>query len=351
MQKMNTLLSIIVVNYNGVKYIHKCINSILSSNAKRYEIIIIDNGSIDNSLKLQDKYQNEKEIIKIIFLDKNYGPAFARNIGVRNSNGKYLCFLDNDTIVDKNWSFDPIKIFTKDKKVGVIQSKLLLNSDKNKIDYVGEFIGQNGFLVQPVKAGEIDNGQFNNETEILAAKSAGMFIRKQTFQKVNGFDPDYFIYLEETDLGWRSWLVGYKVVFCPTSIVYHEFGTSTLILGKKQNSFNSKFHGSKNYILTLAKNLEWQNLFKMLSIHVFLWEGLACYSLLKGNFKSFLWINRGILWNITNIKSTIKKRNEIQKSRKISDKNLFSKVMKKRSYKYFINKAVNKHKVGNAESF
>ncbi len=346
------ILSVIIVNHEGYKYISKCLDSILNSNSKSFEIVIVDNGSKGDVAKLNKKYPRLLgKKMKIISLNKNFGPSKARNEGVAIAKGKYIGFLDNDTIVDKNWANMAMKAFEKDRTIGAIQCKLLLKKERNKIDYVGEYIGQNGFLVQRASVREIDKGQFDQEVEILAAKSAGMFIRKDVFKKAGGFDPDYFIYVEETDLGWRTWLVGHRIVFVPTSIVYHEFGTSTVILGKEKNNYNAKFHGSKNYILTLLKNLDIVNLAKIVPLHILLWLGLAWYSLLKLQFKAFFWVHLGVLWNLINLPSTLQKRKLVQKNRKISDSKLFKKVMVNRNIGYFLNKVIKKHKVGNAESF
>ena len=346
------LLSVVVVNHEGYKYVTKCVDSILRSNTKNLEIVIVDNGSNNDPIALSRRYKNYlgKKVI-IVALERNHGPSRARNEGVKIAKGKYVGFLDNDTIVDKNWANEAIKKFEKNSTVGAIQCKLLLKKDKKSIDYVGEFIGQNGFLVQRAPVGEIDKGQYDQEVEILAAKSAGMFIRKDVFKKAGGFDPDYFIYVEETDLGWRTWLSGYKVVFVPPSIVYHEFGTSTIILGKNKNNYNAKFHGSKNYILTLLKNLDSSHLFTILPAHVFLWLGLAWFSLLRGQFRNFWWIHKGVAWNLIHYPSSWRKRRLVQQKRKITDERLFAKVMAKRNILYFIKKVIIKHQVGNAESF
>lgn len=347
-----SLLSVVVVNHEGYKYVTKCVDSILKSGTKNLEIVIVDNGSKNDPAALRRRYKDYlREKVIIVALERNFGPSRARNEGVKIAKGKYVGFLDNDTVVHKNWANEAIKKFEKDSTVGAIQCKLLLKKDKKSIDYVGEYIGQNGFLVQRAPVGELDKGQYDQEVEILAAKSAGMFIRKDVFKKTGGFDPDYFIYVEETDLGWRTWLAGYKIIFVPSSIVYHEFGTSTVILGKNKNNYNAKFHGSKNYILTLLKNLDSSHLFSILPVHVFLWLSLAWYSLFKSQFRYFWWIHKGIIWNLLHISSSLHKRKLVQSRRKISDKKLFALVMVKRNILYFINKVIIKRKVGNAESF
>lgn len=346
-------VSVVVVNYNGKEYVDKCVNSVFMSNYHDLEVIVVDNGSSDGSVDfLRNKYAVYKERFKIVSLDKNYGPSFARNQGVKIAKGVYIGFLDNDTEVDKQWANIAVLEFENDASIGIVQCKLLLAKERNKLDYVGEYIGQNGFLVQRAQGGEIDKGQYDQRVQILAAKSAGMFIRKDVFDKIGGFDDDYFIYVEETDLGWRSWLLGYKAVFVFESIVYHEFGTSTLILSKNKNNYNAKFHGCKNYILTLTKNLSFINLVKILPVHIFLWIGLAWFALItKRDYRAFFWIHKGIIWNVSNIRKNIGKRCIIQKNRIVSDNDLFKIILKKKPFLYFIQKVTGIHKVGNAEGF
>ena len=223
----------------------------------------------------------------------------------------------------EDWVF-----FQNDKKIGCIQCKLLLLADKNKYDYAGEYLNQCGFLVQRANYGEIDNGQYDQKVEILAAKSAGMFIRKDVFDKIGGFDEDYFIYVEETDLGWRSWLAGYKTVFCPKSVVYHEFGTSIKILSEKKSNFNVRFHGTKNYIMTLIKNLGNKQLLTVLPRHVIIWIFFAFFLVFRGNFRSAFNVLGGIWWNVVNLPQTIFKRKKIQLNRVISDEKLFKIIIR-----------------------
>lgn len=347
----NIELSVIIVNFNGFKYTKKCLDSIYLSNTTNFEIIVVDNGSTDSSQELLTTAYGSKNNFKLINLDKNYGPAKARNIGVASANGKYIAFLDNDTEVDHNWATSALTFLKNNAEVGVLQCKLLFSKERNKIDYVGEYLGQNGFLVQRAITGEFDNGQYNNIEPILAAKSAGMFITREAFDAAGGFDDDYFIYVEETDLGWRVWLQGYKVLFFPESVVYHEFGTSSIILSKTQNNYNTKFHGCKNYILTLFKNLGTLKLITILPLHIFLWIGLAWFSLMKNQKQTFICIHKAIIWHIKNFKDSLIKRAAVQKSRVVSDANLFSILMKKRNISYFIEKATTIKKVGNAEGF
>ena len=345
----SALVSIVVINFNGKDYLLRCIKSLLKSSYKNYEIIIVDNASSDGSvLAVKNEFTSKLKNIKILRLKKNYGPAKARNEGVKIAKGKYLGFLDNDTQVDKDWVSEAIKLFNKDKKIGCLQCKLLLLKEKNKFDYAGEYINQYGFLIQRAGYQEIDQGQYDQEVDILAAKSAGMFIRKDVFNKIGGFDDDYFIYVEETDLGWRSWLAGYRTIFCPKSVVYHEFSSSLNILGPGKTNYNIRFHGTKNYICTLIKNLEFKNLLIILPKHLIIWLSLAIFlSIGRRQFENSANVVKGILWNIKNINKTLTKRKIIQENRVFSDNELFKKVYKRQSFVVKIKQFIFAEKLGN----
>lgn len=327
------VVSVIVVNHNGKEYLLRCVRSVLANNFKDYEIIVVDNGSSDGSITfLKDKLETELYNLVVLELKQNFGPALARNEGAKIAKGDYLAFLDNDTQVKKDWIIEAINIFQRDQKIGCIQCKLLLLQEKNKFDYAGEYLNQYGFLVQRAQYKETDNGQYDQEVEIMAAKSAGMFIRKDVFDRIGGFDEDYFIYVEETDLGWRSWLAGYKTVFCPLSVVYHEFSSSLRILGLEKTKYNVRFHGTKNYITTLIKNLSMKNLLIILPIHIWIWISLAIIILIyKGQPRDSFCIFKGIFWNLINIKETLKKRKIIQQTRVFTDNYCFKRILRKQN--------------------
>lgn len=338
------LFSIVIVNYNGKDYLKKCIESILKNNYNNWEIVVVDNGSKDGSLEMISGELGDISNLHLIKLSTNRGPAYARNIGVKASKGEIVGFLDNDTEVDSNWITNAVKYFQKDLSVGILQCKLLMLENKKQFDYAGEYLSSLGFLIQRASYREEDSGQYDNPKEILAAKSAGMFIRKDVFNKIGGFDDDYFIFVEETDLGWRAWLSGYQAIFAYDSIVFHNFSSTNKIVDSNFNNYLTRFHGTKNYILTLYKNLSFKNLILILPKHIFLWFGLAGYLFLKGNFISSKNIIKGILWNICNYRKNHAKRKEIQKNRIISDAELFKKIYRKTNIFYYIKKFLDAQK-------
>lgn len=339
---MNSLVSIIIVNYNGYSLLKNCLCSILKNSYKNYEIIIADNGSTDGTIeKIKIEFKSHLSKIKILDLKKNFGPAIARNKAFKLVKGKIISFLDNDTEVDKNWIKTALTEFEKDKKTGCIQSKLLLLDEKNKFDYAGDYLNQFGLLSHRATYKDIDVGQYNEKATIFAAKSAGMFIRKDIFKKINGFDNDYFIYMEETDLCWRSWLKGFKTVYCPNSIVYHGFSGSFKLLNSNFANYNLYFHGSKNYILTILKNLSLLKLAIILPKQILIFILYSIYLFfIKFKIRESFYIILGIIWNIKNINKTLLKRQKIQKNRTLNDKELFTYIYKKESIINKINKSI-----------
>ncbi|MCX5712071.1 MAG: glycosyltransferase family 2 protein [Candidatus Omnitrophica bacterium] len=348
MEGLNPAVSIVIVNYNARAYINACLDSVLKTRYDNFEIVVVDNGSQDESVKYLNEAVNINPRIKCVFNNSNLGPSVARNIGAEKTRGKYIAFLDNDTLVDSGWLNEPVRLFETSPDIGACQCKLILSDTDNIIDCVGEYLGQNGFLVQAAIPGEErDNGQYDNLGSIFAAKSAGMLIRKELFERIGGFDEDYFIYLEESDLCWRVWLHGFRVVLSPRSVVYHKFGTSSVVLSDKIN-YLVKFHGTKNYIATLFKNLGSVNLLIILPQHMIIWFCVMIVFLLKGQADSAKWILAGITWDFVHFRKLFRKRKIVQGQRGIQDNELFPKIMRRKSLSYFIAKIRRKKKIGQA---
>lgn len=330
-------VSIVIVNFNGKNYLESCIDSIIQNKYKKFELLVVDNGSTDGTrLLFENKYKGDTRI-KVIYLGTNLGPSAARNIGVENTTGKYICFLDNDTVVDKNWLVESIKTFEMQKNIGACQCKLVLMDDPSKIDYAGDYLTKTGFLMQIFKAGDPVKNVPNHSYEIFAAKSAGMVVSRVAFTKAGGFDSDYFIYMEETDLCWRIWLAGYKIVFSPYSVIKHKFGTTNRLFPQFQ-TFLARFHGPKNYLLTIIKNLETKELLKILPVNILVWFGVAFHQIITMRVKSGLYVLSGILWIPLNLHKVISKRNYVQEHRRVNDKKIFRHIMRESSLWYFFSK-------------
>ena len=334
------MISIIIPTFNGKRFILRCLRSIYLQKKisdASFEVIVIDNGSADKTVNEVSKHFGKKKNFKLISLPQNRGASFARNLGVQNSSGNILLFLDNDTTIEPCWQKKIVDFFSTHQKVGLIQLKLL-KKNTNKFDYAGDYMGPFGFLVERARSA-VDRGQFNIPEAIFSGKSASMAMPRKVFQILQGFDESYRIFLEDTDLAWRVWLSGFEVWFFPFIKVFHAYGTK-----EKTSEYYKKIEvfklGSRNTLLTLFKNLELSNLWWKLPLNTACWVTLALTSICTGSLEKGTQILLGVLSAYLMFPSIISKRRVIQSKRKIKDTELFKRVGKTMSVSYYLGKAV-----------
>jgi len=323
------LLSIVVLNWNAKKYIKNCVFSVLSSSYPAKEVVVIDNASTDGSIEtLKESFGGVlPNNVYIEINPENYGAAPALNQGVKKAKGKYVCFLASDTKVEPNCFDEIIKIMEADETIGAAEAKLLLMEKPGVLDHAGEYLNQFGFLYHRIAGNEEDKGQFDHVTEIFGAKGTAITARKDVFEKVGGYDEDYFMFLEETDLCWRIWLLGYRIVFVPKARIHHASGAS--INTHAQRDYIVKYYGCRNYITTLFKNLGSARLLVVLPVHIMAWFLLSSIFLIRLRGKESFYIIKGISWNIGHSLQNLKKRRAVQKMRVVSDQYLMPKIMRK----------------------
>jgi len=231
--------SVLVLNWNGKKWLNDCFRSLRKINypKSRYEVIMIDNASSDDSVAYVKK---KFPWVKICKLDKNYGFDEGYNMGIEKSKAKgdYLVILNNDTEVEKDWLIEMVEVAEKDKSIGVCGSKIV----DERLGEVGE--GYMSLLGVPIqKAGD-------NVKECFWISDCSALIRRVVKDKMGKiYDDDFFIYFEEIDVCWRARLLGYKVVFVPKSVVYHKGAATASRVG-----WIMKFYHYRNKIWTFRKN-------------------------------------------------------------------------------------------------
>ncbi|MEA2016435.1 MAG: glycosyltransferase [Actinomycetota bacterium] len=252
-------VSVSIVNLNGEEYLKECIGSLMELEYPegKLEIILVDNGSTDRSL---DLVRLNYPGVKIIENSSNIGFAAANNQAAEIAGGEYIAFLNNDTRVEKKWLIELLRPIYKDKEVVASGSKVL-SADGKKIDFVGGMINFEG------KGFQIDYGKKTKEIKdkgysfLPFVNGGAMMINKKVFLDAGGFDEDFFAYYEDVDLGWRLWVLGYKVIFSPGSVVYHHHhGTSRAISEDKL-----RFLKERNSLYSVFKNYDDENLAKAFS--------------------------------------------------------------------------------------
>jgi GT2 family glycosyltransferase len=244
--------------------------------------------------------------------------------------------LDNDTKVKPGWLNEINRFFENYPEAGLAQAKIL-KMGTEQFDSAGDLVTPLGFLAERARSAK-DAGQFNESDKIFALKSAGLLARREVFEELGGFDEDFEIFWEDTDIAWRCWLFGGQVLFAPAVVVWHAYGTEekpAAIYAKNQ----VVYRGCRNMIASQIKNLGARKLFFILPASIFSWLILAVLFFLKLDFKKGVAVLKGLLWNLFHLSLNLKKRRIVQARRKISDQDLFQRVGTRKKISYYLGKA------------
>lgn len=343
-------VSIIVLNYYGGNIVKECVESILDTDYPNFELIFVDNGSKDGSLEAIKKEFGYNSRIKIIANNQNVGVTRGYNEGIVNADGKYIAIMNYDVKVKKDWLRPLVNIMENDKSIGGVQPKCLSWDEPRRIDHCGIVMDILGFTYDRGRylhgIREIDKGQYGKIEEIFGAGCVTSIWRKEVLLEVKGFDPYFFFGYEDADLSWRIRLRGYKILFVPLSIVYHKRSTGSGVGSKLYGillwQIWYRYNFCKNHLTMLIKNLNISSLLlvlffvsliyimgMILSPFIY-WKNkknllYSAYSLtlMRAVPKAFITVI------FKNIRYIIKQRYVIQKSRKISDKQILKHVRKK----------------------
>ncbi|MGD6934013.1 MAG: glycosyltransferase family 2 protein [Candidatus Bathyarchaeia archaeon] len=214
------LVSIIIVNYNGQRFLDKCLTSVFKTNYSRFEVILVDNSSRDGSLTfLKQKFGSDKRL-KVIKNSENLGFGPANNIGYLHSKGEYIAFLNNDTDVEPEWLRILVDSMEQDPTIGLAQS-LVLDMDSQKIQTAGYLFSDYSVFVHPLCKGREDVSEIHGIFEVSTVMGAAMIAKKSFIEEIGLFDPKYFYYYDDDYLSFKTWLAGKRVVTVPTSKVHH----------------------------------------------------------------------------------------------------------------------------------
>jgi len=296
--------SVIILNYNGKKYLKECLNSLMNQTYSDYEIIISDNGSTDGSVDFI-----KKSYPRIILIEngENLGYADGNNRGIRKATGDYIVILNNDTKTDKNWLKNLVEVANSDKKIAVAGGKVYWMNDPKRIQSIGGKLRKwNNFIHLGSRIGqnEIDKGQYENVINIDYALGCSFLIKKDVLKEMGLFDEKYFIYNEEIDLQYRIKRSGYKIVYSPKAKIWH---LGSAVVGRE--TYKKIYLTQRNKMRFILKNFElyliiW-NIFSQ-SIHFIL---KVFFSLFNRNFvNTTKGIFDAIEWNLVNLKDTVKAR-------------------------------------------
>jgi GT2 family glycosyltransferase len=257
------------------------------------EIIVADNASTDDSAEY---IRQHFPSVKIIQLEKNFGFAGGYNQAIKQITSEYIVLINQDVAVTLNWLSPMVEMMEKDEQIAAIQPRIRSHLQRSHFEYAGAaggWIDRFGYTFcrgRIFDAIEEDTNQYNKPAEIFWASGACMLTRKKIYETLGGLDEDFFAHMEEIDLCWRMKNHGYKIMYCPDSVVYHLGGGSL-----PQGDPFKTYLNYRNNLIMLTKNLP-EDEMRRIVISRLLLDGIsAIRSLLRGYPKdvSSIWRAHG----------------------------------------------------------
>jgi Predicted glycosyltransferases len=242
---MNSI-SIVIPNYNGLVYLENCLDALKKQTKKDFTTIIVDNGSSDGSLEFIREHYQEVEIIE---LKENTGFCGAVNQGIKATNTPYIILLNNDTIVEKEFVAELFYVMERETDIFSGQAKMLQLHQPTLIDDAGDYYNALGWAFAKGKGKCKD--LYNEERPIFSSCAGAAIYRRTILEEIGLFDEKHFAYLEDTDIGYRAKIYGYKNIYIPKAVVYH-VGSGTS--GSQYNKFKIRY-SSRNNIYLIYKNM------------------------------------------------------------------------------------------------
>ncbi len=314
-------VSLIVLNYNGVKHLKEYFTSVFNQTVVPDEVIMLDNLSTDGSSEYVEKYFPQVRIVRNTY---NAGTAQGSNIAASSAKGDYLIFQSNDMRLDRHCIEELAKTINKEKEVGIVTSVLLNYSPDRKtgehfIDNAGGIADVYGFGMQNHPF--ISIKKIPNKEEVFFSYGGSFIIPRKLFNKIHGFDNRYFTLNDDIDLSWRVRLLGYKIIYTKKSIIYHKVSAT---LGTLFNRSIKRYWSERNALRTILKNYDNISLVKRLPVYFLILFGEMGYFIYRRRFSLFMADLKALLWNIVYLPETILERIKIQKLKK---RNNIEKIM------------------------
>lgn len=318
---MTPTVSILLLNFNGKSFLKDCLESVLAQSYQDFEIIFVDNASVDGSLEyVRDNIKSDKLIIKSA--DSNLGFAGGNNFGLKYAKGSFIVLLNNDTIVEKDWLKNLVETIQSDEKTGIVQSVVYTEGIPDKYYKKNGTINIFGHNIMEV----FDIGD-DGIGEIIQATGCSLIVRKDLLDKTGGlFLDEYFLYAEDTFLSLKAKFSGYKLLHSSNSVVHHK-GSGTTI---NQIPSEIYYYQERNRLLNFLLFFDKSFVIKYIPLLASNFKLKFFYCILSGKY-SFKGLFRAYFWLLKNIGWIKQQRKIINKYKIVSD----DEVLKYISGKYF----------------
>jgi GT2 family glycosyltransferase len=277
------LVSVVIANYNGRGLLPECLDTLRGQTLKDFEVILVDNGSTDGSAAFVEKAYPE---VRVVRTGANLGYGGANNAGLAVARGRHIVFLNNDTAVDAAWLRELVGPAERDASVGMCASKIMNYYDRGVFDNTGLLLYRDGVGRGRGRL-ERDAGQFDREEEVFFPSGCAGLYRREIFERIGVFDEDFFLYVDDVDIGLRARLAGWRCVYAPGAVVYHKYSATT-----EAYSPLKAFLVERNRIWVVIKCFPWP--MALASLHYTLVRYLVqAYGILRGKGSGSRFVKSG----------------------------------------------------------
>lgn len=254
-------VTVVIVNWNGERFLGRCLSALQEQTVIPNEIILVDNASSDASIEIVGCYPS----VRVLLQKKNLGFACGNNVAIQASavDSEWIALLNPDAFPDPRWLEALLSTAQENPDVDIFGSKLVKAADSALLDGVGDAYHMSGLVWRTGHGVPVSS--FSEQTrEIFSPCAAAALYRRQALMDVGGFDEDFFCYVEDVDLGFRLRLAGHKALYVPEAVVRHVGSATT---GGQHSDF-SLYHGHRNVVWTFVKDMPGMLFWLMLPLHV-----------------------------------------------------------------------------------
>jgi GT2 family glycosyltransferase len=296
---------VVIINWNGKLFLEQCLSALLAQTTNLHEIILLDNASSDESVEVVRQFP----AVRVIALEQNTGFARGNNLAIEaaSKESDWIALLNPDAFAEPRWLEALLAAAESNPEFDVFASKLVNAADSTVLDGAGDACHISG-LVWRTAHGAPVSAMGDRDCEVFAPCAAAALYRRSAFEKVGGFDEDFFCYVEDVDLGFRLRLAGSRCLYVPHSVAHH-VGSGTT--GGQHSDF-SVYHGHRNLVWMFVKDMPGLLFWLLLPLHVVLNLVSIFWFALRGQGGVILRAKRDALLGLPKM---WRKRRQIQKAR------------------------------------
>lgn len=323
------LVSVIIVNWNGRKWLPACLRSLVAQTHRPIEIILVDNGSTDDSVAFVKKRFRR---VKVIEQRGNIGFAGGSNAGLKRARGEFVLLVNSDTRAERTLVAGLLEAFAIIPNLGSVQPKIVRMRDPERLDVCGSYWTDSSLLYHYGYGAKQSLIKYNRPCPFFSNKGAAMLVRRDVIDQLGLFDPDFWCYYEETDFCHRLWLSGYECWYWPKVKIHHyHLGGTVLTV---DNAY-VQYHNFKNKLCSFLKTFQGRSLVGILPTFLVITVMLSIVWTLQGKFRHAVALYRALWWNCRQLSETLRKRGAVQRHRTRTDRDIAKVVKRNPRLRYY----------------